>query len=131
MAKEKAKYADYEQVKADLDASKAENEKLKTKLDENKDGLRKALKIEVAKAHNLPEAMAERLQGESKDELETDAKTLSESLGPGPKVGSATNPATDRSKPFTRAEIKAMSPQEINDNWGQISKQLTDGSLNQ
>jgi len=129
LPKEKAKYTDYDQLKANLDAAKAENDKLKSKLDENKDSLRKALKIEVATAHNLPEAMAERLQGESKEELETDAKTLSESLGPGPSVGSRTNPPQDKTKPFTRADIKSMSSSEITENWDQISQQLKDGSL--
>ncbi len=47
----------------------------------------------------------------------------------GPAVGSGTAPPVGAKKPYTRADVKAMSPEEIIENMDQISAQLKDGSL--
>lgn len=133
----KAKVADYDRIKtehaamkAENDALKTENADLKTKVADQGGKLKDSQKAEIAKAAGLPEGLASRLQGETKEALEADAKKLAESLGPGPKVGDGTNPPTGAKKPYTRADIKRMTPEEITANWDQIKSQLKDGSLN-
>jgi len=52
------------------------------------------LKRKAATDHNLPEALAARLQGETPEEIEADAKALAETLpkqSPQPRI-STTNP---------------------------------------
>ncbi|MHC1593957.1 MAG: hypothetical protein ACXQT2_01440 [Methanotrichaceae archaeon] len=89
------------------------------------------VRAEVARAFKLPDSLAARLQGETKEELEADAAILAESMGPGGAVGGATNPAAaDAAKQFTRAEIKGMSPAEIVANMGSIESQFKAGTLN-
>ena len=140
LARERAKFSDYDQIKSDLEATraahaelKAENTTLKADLAERdgklKDSEMKAQKAEIAKKAGLSEALADRLQGSTPEEMEADAKRLAEAMGPGPKVGDGTNPPNGAKKPLTRADLKKMSPDEINANWDQISSQLKDGSL--
>lgn len=126
----KAKYADYDQIKTEHAAMKAELDDLKAKGTDQGGKVTDSQRIEIAKNAGLPEALSSRLQGETKEELEADAKKLAEAMGPGPAVGSGTNPPTGAKKPFTRADIKKMKPEEIAANWPQISAQLKDGSLN-
>ncbi|HNR56903.1 MAG TPA: DUF4355 domain-containing protein [Methanothrix sp.] len=140
LARERAKYADYDQIKAELEATRAshaelraENVTLKAEIAERdgkaKDSELKAQKAEIAKKAGLPEALSSRIEGATPEELEADALRLAESLGPGPSVGTGTNPPTGAKRPLTRADIKKMSPDEIVSNWDQIKTQLKDGSL--
>jgi hypothetical protein len=140
LARERAKYADYDQIKAELEATRAshaelraENVTLKAEIAERdgkaKDSELKAQKAEIAKKAGLPEALSSRIEGATPEELEADALRLAESLGPGPSVGTGTNPPTGAKRPLTRADIKKMSPDEITENWDQIKTQLKDGSL--
>jgi len=140
LARERAKYADYDQIKSELEATraahaelKAENTSLKAEVAERdgklKDSELKAQKTEIAKKAGLSEGLADRLQGATPEELEADAKRLAEAMGPGPSIGTGTNPPTGAKKPYTRADVKKMSPEEITANWDQISAQLKDGSL--
>lgn len=140
LARERAKFSDYDQIKSELEATrashaelKAENVTLKAQVADQagkmKDSELKAQKVEIAKKAGLSEALADRLQGATPEEMEADAKRLAEAMGPGPKVGEGTNPPTGAKKPFTRADVKKMSPDEITANWDQISAQLKDGSL--
>jgi hypothetical protein len=140
LAREKAKYADYDQIKAELEATrashaelKAENTALKADLADRDGKLRdsetRAMKAEIAKAAGLPEGLADRLQGTTPEELEADAKRLAEAMGPGPAVGAGTAPPVEAKRPLTRADIKKMTPEEITANWPQIKSQLKDGSL--
>jgi len=122
-AEEAAKYPDYNQIKT-------ENDKLKTDLATRDEQLLDALKTEIVKAHNLPEAMTARIQGATRDELEADAKSLSDALGVKKKTGDGTNPATKTKTIFTRSDLEGMSADEINKNWDIISGQLKAGSLN-
>jgi chromosome segregation ATPase len=76
-----------EKLKADSDTTKSEMDKVLTKLDglekRAADAERKALVAEVSQAKKLPAAIAGRLTGSTKDELEADADELIEALGLG------------------------------------------------
>jgi len=136
LARERAKFSDYDRIKAELEeiredhaSLKAVNTDLKAELADRDGKLRETQRAEIAKKAGLPEALSSRIQGETEEELLADAKRLAESLGPGPAVGSGTAPPTGAKKPYTRADVKKMSPEEITANWDQISAQLKDGSL--
>jgi len=122
LAREKAKYADYEDIKA-------ENANLKAKMAENESSNLENLKAKIATDLKLPPSLAGRLQGETEDELKADGEKLLKELGPKEAAGGAGNPSTDKKKPLTREAVKAMSPQEIIDNMPQIEAQLKEGSL--
>lgn len=140
LARERAKFSDYDQIKAELEeiredhaSLKAANTDLKAQIADQagkmKDSELKAQRAEIAKKAGLSEALADRLQGTTPEELAADAKRLAEEMGPGPSVGSGTNPPTGAKRPLTRADLKKMSPEEISENWDQIKTQLKDGSL--
>ena len=140
LARERAKFSDYDEIRAELEATraahaelKAENTDLKAQLadqaEKMKDSELRNLKAEIAKKAGLSEALADRLQGSTEEELLADAKRLAEAMGPGPKVGEGTNPPTGPKRPLTRSEVKKMTYEEIAQNWEQIKAQLKDGSL--
>ena len=149
--RQKAKFADYDQLRDEHAAMKAELAKLKKAAASSSDdtgrrgdrkragdadgseGRRGALraKIRAAKKAGLPASMATRLKGSDDESLLRDAEKLKKSLGPGPKVGTGTNPPKGAKRPLTRADVKKMSPDEIIKNMDQIKAQLKDGSLNQ
>lgn len=150
--RQKAKFADYDTLRHEHAAMKAELTKLKLAAassskstggrgDRKKragdadgsEGRRGALraKIRAAKKAGLPASMATRLKGSDDESLLRDAEKLKKSLGPGPRVGAGTNPPKGAKRPLTRADIKKMSPDEIIKNMDQIKAQLKDGSLNQ
>lgn len=140
LARERAKYADYDQIKSELEATRAshaelrvENMSLKSELAERDRTMKaselKLAKAEIAKKAGLSEALADRIQGATPEEMEADALRLAEAMGPGPAVGTGTNPPTGAKRPLTRADVKKMSPDEIIANWDQIKAQLKDGSL--
>lgn len=122
LAREKAKYADYGEIKA-------ENADLKAKLAENESKNLDALKAKIATDLKLPAALANRLAGSTEAELRADGEALLKELGPKEPVGGAGNPAGEVKKPLTREAIRAMKPQEIIDHMDQIEAQLQDGSL--
>lgn len=148
--RQKAKFADYDQLRDEHAAMSAELAKLKKAAASSSDdtegrgkkkragdadgseGRRGALraKIRAAKKAGLPASMATRLKGSDDESLLRDAEKLKKSLGPGPKVGTGTNPPKGAKRPLTRADIKKMSPDEIIKNLDQIKAQLKDGSLN-
>lgn len=149
--RQKAKFADYDTLQHEHAAMKAELAKLKKAAAssskstgrrgdrkragdaDGSEGRRGALraKIRAAKKAGLPASMATRLKGSDDESLLRDAEKLKKSLGPGPKVGTGTNPPKGAKRPLTRADIKKMSPDEIIKNMDQIKAQLKDGSLNQ
>ncbi len=149
MADEDKKFSqeDIDQIKAELEATraahaelkaentdlKAENTDLKAQIADQAGKMKnfelKAQKAEIAKKAGLADSLADRLQGTTPEELEADAKSLAEALGPGPSIGAGTNPPTGAKRPFTRADLKKMSSEEITTNWNQIRSQLKDGSL--
>ena len=122
LAREKAKYADYDEIKA-------ENEQLKTKLAENEAANLDTLKQKVAVDLKMPPTLAGRLQGASEKELRADGEKLLKELGPKEPVGGAGNPAGEVKKPLTREAVKAMTPQEIIENMDQIKAQMKEGTL--
>lgn len=110
--KAKAEMTETERLKAEL--AQAQAERLTT--------LREA----VAAKYNLPDVIAGRLQGNTREELEADAKALVDGLpkptlkSPGPVGG---NPPA---KPvLTRDQIEKMSPEEINKNWDAVQAALS------
>jgi len=140
LARERAKFSDYDEIRSELEATraehaalKAENTDLKAQLADQvvkmKDSELRNLKAEIAKKAGLSDALADRLQGSTEEELRADAMRLAESIGPGPKVGEGTNPPTGATRPLTRSEVKNMTYEEISQNWEQIKAQLKDGSL--
>jgi len=76
-------------LKADSDSTKSEMDKVLAKIDglekRAADAERKALVAEVSQAKKLPAAIAGRLSGTTKEELEADADELIEALGLGEK----------------------------------------------
>jgi len=76
-------------LKADSDSTKSEMDKVLSKIDglekRAADAERKALVAEVSQAKKLPAAIAGRLTGSTKEELEADADELIEALGLGEK----------------------------------------------
>ena len=89
------------------------------------------VRSDVATAFKLPDTLAARLKGDTREELEADAKLLAESMAPGGPVGDVTNPAeSSGAKTFTRAQVKAMSTAEIVANMPHIEAQFKAGTLN-
>ncbi len=140
LARERAKFSDYDEIRSELEATradhaalKAENTDLKAQLADQvarmKDSELRNLKAEIAKKAGLSDALADRLQGSTEEELLADAKRLAEAMGPGPAVGNGTNPPAGAKRPLTRADVKKMTFEEISQNWEQIKAQLKDGSL--
>lgn len=91
LAKEKAKYADYDELKAkaakadeDAASSKTDLEKLTEQIEGLKkaqaDSDLKALRAEVAVAKGLTAAQAKRLAGNSREDLEADADEILEAF---------------------------------------------------
>lgn len=95
------KLAEYEAKEREREESKlSETEKLKRQLAEKEAALqsleRAAMQRKAAEAAGLPPAFAERLKGETQEELEADAKALKEVLpkAQAPNVGT-TNPGSN------------------------------------
>ena len=120
--REKAKYADYDEIKA-------ENADLKAKLAEHESKNLDSLKAKIATDLKLPPSLAGRLQGTTEAELKADGEKLLKEIGPKEPVGGAGNPPGEVKKPLTREAVKAMTPQEIIANMDQIKSQMKDGSL--
>ena len=56
-------------------------------------------------------------------------KAMVESIGPGPAIGSETNPANSATQRYTSDQVAAMKPEDVTKNWKTIEAQLADGSL--
>jgi len=96
-AEQKAKEAQMTEIeKATKKALELENEVKRLKTDN--------LKITTAQKLGLPESLALRLQGETPEEIEQDAKQLLETLPKKANTASATNPGGDRQVAETDAE---------------------------
>lgn len=85
----KAKDEELSKVKADSDSSKSEIQKLTEKFEaaekRQAEAERKALLAEVAQEKGLTSAQAKRLQGTSREEMESDADDLLEAFKPADK----------------------------------------------
>jgi hypothetical protein len=122
IAREKAKYADYDEIKA-------ENEDLKAKIAENESATLENLKQKVVTDLKLPPSLAGRLQGATEEELKADGAKLLKELGPREPVGGGGQPPGDVKKPLTREAVKKMTPDQIIANMDQIKAQMKEGSL--
>lgn len=85
---------------------------------------------ELAAKYKLPPKVAERLAGETPEQLEADAQALAEELGRAGRVaGVKTSPANSTwTGGLTLEAIKSMSPDEINEHWDEVSRLLSGGS---
>ena len=122
LSREKAKYADYDEIKA-------ENEDLKAKIAENESATLENLKQKVVTDLKLPPSLAGRLQGATEEELKADGAKLLKELGPREPVGGGGQPPGDVKKPLTREAVKKMTPDQIIANMDQIKAQMKEGSL--
>jgi len=95
-----------EQAKKDAELSELDKEKkARVALEaENKTLKINQLKQSTASKLGLPEVLALRLQGETPEEIEADAKQLLETLPKKPNPASATNPGGDHQVTETDAE---------------------------
>lgn len=97
------------QAKAQAEKDLSEAQKLAKRLAEVEAELsatkRRELQTAVAKRHGLPDVLATRLQGETPEELEADAKALAATL-PKPNLP-ATNPGGNAQQGMTDAERRA------------------------
>ncbi len=92
--KKDAELSELDKEKKARAALEAENKKIKLDL----------VKQSTASKLGLPEILANRLQGETPEEIEADAKQLLETLPKKPNPASATNPGGDRQVGETDAE---------------------------
>jgi hypothetical protein len=122
ITREKGKYADYDEIKAERDA-------LKEKVAEYEMTSLDSLKQKIATDLKLPPSLAGRLQGETEAELRADGEKLAKEIGPKEPVGGGGNPPGDVKKPLTREAVKKMTPDQIIENMDQIKAQMKEGSL--
>ncbi len=122
VARERAKFGDYEDLKR-------ENEDLKAKIAEHDAENLDTLKQKIVTDMKLPPSLAGRLQGTTEAELKADGKKLLKEIGPKEPVGGAGNPPGEVKKPLTREAVKAMKPDEIIENMDQIKAQMKEGTL--
>ncbi len=113
-------------LKAQIVTLKGEVEDLRAA---NKRSETTALRARIAKETHLPEGLASRLQGEDEEAIRADAAKLLEELGPAKNVGQGSNPPQTTPKTWTRAEVEAMTPDQLVDHMPQIEKQLAEGTL--
>lgn len=116
-----------EDIKTALEAERKQRaDAEKAAQDAAKQAARTKVIGELATKYKLPAKVAERLAGETPEEMEADAKTLAEELGTartqGGKGGSAGNSAWAGG--VTKESIKNMSADEINERWEEVSKLL-------
>ena len=116
LEREKTKYAELQQQFDDLQAKIQDAE-----LD--------SLKKKILASKELPEELADRLNGKTEEELAADAEKLASIVNAKKSVGRNTNPADTGAVLFTVAEVKAMTPEQRIANMVQIEKQLKDGTL--
>lgn len=134
LAREKATHGDNEALKvenATLKASLASEQTARIGLEgkiATSEGI--ALKARIAQEERLPEGLIPLITGRTEPEIRAAMKLMAASIGPGPAVGAATNPATPTPQRFTREQVAAMKPEDIQKNWATIEAQMADGSLN-
>lgn len=90
-----------------------------------------ALKAKVASEVKLPASLIGFVQGSDEATIKASAEALLTGIGPGPSVGGSSSPAGGNTAPhiYTRAEIEGMKPEQINQDWTNIQKQLASGQI--
>ena len=96
--------AEQDKKDAELSELQKEQKRAATLEAENKKIKLDLLKQQTASKLGLPDVLANRLQGETPEEIEADAKQLLETLPKKPNPASATNPGGDRQVAETDAE---------------------------
>jgi hypothetical protein len=87
------------------------------------------MQLKIAKKYNLPDALANRLAGETEEEMDADGQALAGVIGkqtptsPTAPVVSPTSPTGVTT--LTEDSIRKMSPEEINKNWDAVSAALS------
>jgi len=123
----------HDTLMSEISALKEENQRLSEDLSsmktENERSKITQLRARIARDTNLPEGLASRLAGTTEEEIKADAEKLKELMGPGPDVGTGSNPPQQTPKLLTRADLKAMKPGELAEIMPQIEAQLKDGTL--
>jgi uncharacterized protein (DUF342 family) len=101
---EDASLTEAERTKKERDDAVAEL--ARTKLD--------LLRARVAAKHNLPDVLANRLQGDDEQTMEADAKVLAKLVVPPASSGAAANGASGRGdRQLTRDQLRGMTAQQI------------------
>jgi hypothetical protein len=100
------------------DASLTEAERTKRERDEavkERDSVRlELMRMRVAAKHNLPEALASRLQGDDEQAMEADAKVLAKLVVPPASSGAAANGASGRGdRQLSKEQLRGMTANEI------------------
>jgi uncharacterized Zn finger protein len=90
-----------------------------------------ALKAKVASEVKLPASLIGFVQGSDEATIKASAEALLTGIGPGPNVGGSSSPAGGNTAPhiYTKAEIESMKPEQINQDWTNIQKQLASGQI--
>ena len=90
-----------------------------------------ALKVKIASGVGLPASLIGFVQGTDEATIKASAEALLTGIGPGPNVGGSSSPAGGNAAPhiYTRAEIESMKPEQINQDWTNIQKQLASGQI--
>ena len=116
-----------EKQQKEAEAKLSETELLKKQLGEAQAALRAKqmaeLRQNAARAAGLPEELADRLNGETEEELTIDALALARSIPKPQAVVSATNPGVPPR--LTEDAIRGMTPDEINKNWAAVGAALS------
>lgn len=132
LAKARREAAKYRTEKNDAEKEKlTDTERLAKEIADMKAELFAAKRQTVAMKYKLPEALADRLKGETQEELEEDAKALAALIVKPESSEAEKKPVTgiDPTAPsgtlkLTREAIEKMSPAEINKNWEAVSAAL-------
>lgn len=151
LKREREKYKDYDELKKAAEelrkikeSQMSEQEKLQMRLAEiEREKLERErelaelktslVKQKVLNELGLPLSLADRIFGETEEEIRQDAEELKKLLGlqANTKIGTGTNPAGGNkgTRTFTKEEIARMSPEEINKNWDVIQEALKQGLI--
>ena len=90
-----------------------------------------ALKVKIASGVGLPASLIGFVQGSDEATIKASAEALLTGIGPGPSVGGSSSPVGGNAAPhiYTKAEIESMKPEQINQDWTNIQKQLASGQI--
>ncbi len=133
LAKARREAAKYRTEKNSIEKEKlTELQQIQKEMSDLKAELFNAKRNAVAAKYGLPDALADRLKGETPEELEEDAKALAALVvkpaeKPQPPQISPTAPT--QTPRLTREAIEKMSATEINKNWDAIQASLSNKEL--
>jgi hypothetical protein len=101
---EDASLTEAERTKRERDQAVTEREQLRLEL----------MRLRIATRHNLPEVLANRLQGDDEQAMESDAKVLAKLVVPPASSGAAANGASGRGdRQLSKEQLRGMTANEI------------------